>query len=271
MVYLNQGQVPEQIPVTSEVKCHLLDPRRSGLFGSGVVRKHIALKTRQYSIESSIHPRIRQIIRRRIMPTVAQWTQGQWEEVPLRSPLAFNWVEHIPSAFVDYGGLAIPGGDATLNNYQAESGREMPEEIVYNNGLHEAAHALFHAVHSNQGLMCINPSCFNRNLKEQGFPMSWNWPWRGPVSLLEHQAYTVYCNPLFLDGMTVGAVESKLVVTAEEKQSNLPCLMGLIFMVGLLILVLWSATAYDLVQGPKQWITERMDSILDALDSSTSE
>ena len=57
-----------------------------------------------------------------------------------------------------------------LNNFQGESGREIPEEIVYNNGLHEAAHALFYAVHSQQGLMCIDQSCFSQNFKGARIP-----------------------------------------------------------------------------------------------------
>ena len=35
-----------------------------------------------------------------------------------------------------------------------------PAQILYENGLHEAMHALYDARHSTVGLMCIAPSCY---------------------------------------------------------------------------------------------------------------
>ncbi len=194
------------LPVSSGTRRHLLHPRLCGLFGSDMVRKHKALDTHQYWVEPSIHPRVKDIIRHMVMPIVGDWTHHAWAEVSTPSEHVFNWVECIPSDYVDYGGIAIPGGDASLRNFESVSQREMPAEIVCNNGLHEALHSLFYAVHSNQGLMCIEETCFDQVLTFE----SWDWRWRGPVTALEHAVYTMYGHPVLTDGMPKSEVESML-------------------------------------------------------------
>lgn len=213
-----------KVPVTAEVARNLLHPRFCGLFDSDVVRKHPALAAREYWIEPSVHPRLQRIIVERVMPVVEQWTHGAWVRVGARSARTFNWVAHIPSNYSDYGGIAVPGGDASLNNYEQSQGLAMPEEIICNNGLHEAAHALFHAVHSEQGGLMCNDGwwAFSQTITARAggsgpaADKSWDWRWRGPVSRLEHKVYAAYGNPIFKDGMAKSEVADKLEVVRNS-------------------------------------------------------
>ena len=161
------------------------------------------------------------------MQTVGIWTHGTWSQMSVRSPYTFNWVSDMPSLYPEVGfrypelgGLAILGGDAWLNDRDPQTRREMPPEIIYNNGLHEAAHALFYAGHTTQGLMCISVDRFNANLREPGVFQSWDWKWRGPVSHVEHMVYMTYGNPMFKDGMRKSEVEDRLDVVIERKPAG---------------------------------------------------
>ncbi len=220
----------ERVRVTEETRRHLLDPRLCGLFESGIVRKHDALMTHLYTVDPRIHPRLQHIIRGRIMPTIGAWTHERWLETRMPQQSTFNWVLSLPPPNLgsewaygkeEIGGLAYPGGDVMLSHRNEETGQEMPEEIIYSNGLHEAVHALFFAVHSEQGLMCIQPSCLRENLQTRDeFWTTWNWKWRGPLSKTEHAVFAAYGQPMFRNGMTIGEVEDRLEVAETKRPSR---------------------------------------------------
>lgn len=237
---------PEKLRVTEAAASHLLDTGLCGLFESGVVRKHRALATCAYTVDPNIHPRIQRIIRKRIMPVVETWTHSGWREASEWSPSAFNWVVEIPApdfhwVGAETGGLAYPGGDATLSNANLTTGLDIPEEIVCNNGLHESAHALFYAVHSERGLMCIEPSCFGRVLTVD----SWDWRWRGPVTRAEHAAFAAYGHPMLADGMTVDEVASRLEIVEEKASSARAKILLAGFLALLALGVGWAVSPWE--------------------------
>lgn len=247
----------EKVRVTAEMRRYLLDPRLCGLFESGVVRKHSALATHLYTVNPGINPRLQRIIRDRIMPTLRTWTHGLWRETGTPQQSTLNWVANIPAPDFgsewewdqeELGGLAYPGGDVMLRNRNWTVGRELPEEIVYSNGLHEAAHALFFAVHSEQGLMCIQRSCFRENLEEQDSVTTWNWPWRGPVSRNDHATFALYGLPMFRDGMTIAEVDEHLEIVETRRNSRLGTTIFLIVALFALALAvaawIWASGAF---------------------------
>ena len=236
----------ERLPVTETVMLHLLNPQFCGLFDSEWVLKHKALDTYVYWIDPAVPRRVQEIIRQGIMPTVSSWTHGAWTEVSIGSPYTFNWVSDMPSPYPEAGGLAIPGGDVWLSDREANTQRESPPEIVHNNGLHEAAHALFYAVHSTQGLMCISEDCFGVSLREPGVLQSWDWKWRGPVSQVEHMVYRTYGNPLFKNGMTKQEVRDRLDIVEAKRAPGCGATTLLAGLVGLLVLgVGWAILPSD--------------------------
>ncbi len=145
------------------------------------------------------------VIRNKIMPTLAQWTNAEWRELKGPEPPGADILRWYNNAPHDWGyecdayrvaGCAIPGNAEIIVLYDSTwNGKPYPDEILYQIGLHEAVHALYHVEqHAQAGLMCVNPDCYR--------PLGPRWPKALAMRPLDEEVYTVYGNPLLTHYMT---------------------------------------------------------------------
>lgn len=197
----------------------------SGLFLNGVVEKSMVLQALPtdgtqpellYWVDPAAPTRWQDVIRNRIMPTLAEWTHSVLREytgipVPVLATNALHWFSSpdqsgapdcSPYTLLSWIGCAERGSRANAVTLRTSiDGIPYPSAILNDAGLHEALHVLFDADHSVAGLMCIAPNCY-RSLRSGGY----DWANATRLRPLDREVYKLYGNPLIQDGMTLEEV-----------------------------------------------------------------
>ena len=156
----------------------------------------------RYSLHAGFNARVSNAIRH-AMDTMSDWTGKAWGEVAW--PAAGAVLRWYPSA--EAGGPSCSGAvagcalrDEITLHRSAWGLSDYPSEILYETALHEMGHALFGAIHSERGIMCIMDHCY-RPLKSEG--LTWSRGQR--LTALDHEVYTLYGH------LTYGMSFSKVV------------------------------------------------------------
>ncbi len=195
------ASIPMPIPADPRALECMLDTACSGLLAGGRTYKSQAVHDRQYWIHSDTTSAFRRLVREMVMPTIEGWTHTEWREATEERSGVLRWYTQDvywpdPSGALcprhAAGCTSVP--DVVSLNLFSRSLRPYPDEVMYRTALHEAIHALFDGVHSEEGLMCIREGCFTDGYAVAGG----TWPIR-PIN---HGAYTLYGHPNVEHGMT---------------------------------------------------------------------
>ena len=195
----------------------MLSTACSGLFGDGVVEKSPVLRRATenalgeryltYWIHPGVPPHLKRTIRNRIMPTLADWTHSNpVETIDASSWKVLRWFSDVgqdgaPSCVtsdIAWSGCADSSGNGNAATVKAYlRGIQIPPDILYGVGLHEAMHALYGADHSTRGLMCHREECYVE-LREGRR----TWSKARHLTRTDHEVYTLYGHPAIREGMT---------------------------------------------------------------------
>ena len=197
----------------------LFDPACSGLFRLGVVEKSGAMDTHRYWVAPTLPARTQEVIRTQVMPALETWTHREWTESGEQAG-ALQWYEGEAYFGSECGGhdrwsgCAVLGGDVIgLRRYASGPEGEqviIPARVMYEIGLHEALHALYGAIHTRSGIMCVEDAPSRQAARTCGAVGSYiQQPWFWPLRLhpREEQVYALYGDPLLTDGMSKETAE----------------------------------------------------------------
>lgn len=221
---------PPAITADPQVLECLLDHECSGLFRWGEVNKSPAAQERRYWVDPALPAQTQDVIRAQVMPQLAAWTHGEWEESDT-PPLEVSGVEPAIAqlSWIDgsrgdrlCGTTAPTRGCAEddrvwLWSANANTGASYPPEVLYEVAIHEALHALWEARHLSAGIMCEWPDC-----PVTGSVSGGGYSWDLKTRELDGELFTLFGLPAIENGMTQAQVAALFGVAAAGTLTPTP-------------------------------------------------